>query len=118
LAKANKANFRMQTGISTIFGGWLPKGTGKGNEPWKEILVLTNADPNQEYRVIAAGDNDCKDLDVRVRVRGSDEVASDTGAAPEAEVSFRPTRRQDYVIEFRLYHSDDNCICIGALLHK
>ena len=45
-------------------------------------------------------------------------VVEDNLITRETEVTFRPTREQDYTIQLRLYHSRDNCVCIGSILTK
>jgi hypothetical protein len=118
LKKATKDGYSMQPGTTTIFGGWLKKGQAKGNEAWVPLITMQNLDPNKSYRVIAAGDNDTIDLDLRVLDPDGKVVAIDTTELRDAEVTFRPTRRQNYTIEMRLYNSKDNCMCIGAFLSK
>jgi len=66
LKKASQDGFTMEARTTTIFGGWLPKGNKQGNEPWIALLVLRNLDPNKSYRIVAAGDNDTRDLDLRI----------------------------------------------------
>ena len=118
LGKADAAGFKMEPSTTTMFGGWLPKGNGQGNEKWIPMLVLKNLDPNLAYHVIAAGDNDIKDLDVRVVDPTGKVVAADVAVARTAAVTFRPARVQDYVVEMRVYDSADNGICIGGVLRK
>ncbi len=118
LDKASKGGFSMEPSTTTMFGGWLPKGNGTGGEKWIPMIVLKNLDPNNLYRVIAAGDNDIKDLDVRVVDPNGKVVIADVATARNAEVTFQPSRIQDYTIEMRLYDSTDNSIFIGAVLRK
>jgi len=118
LKKASKEGYKMEPSTTTMFGGWLPKGQATGNERWIPMLILKNMDPNKQYRIIAAGDNDTKDLDLRIVDPAGNIVAKDTTVLRDAEVTFRPTRKQDYTIELRLYDSRDNCVCLGAILQK
>jgi hypothetical protein len=118
LKKATKDGFVMEPGTTTMFGGWLSRGRGQGNERWVPMLVLTNLDPKYQYRIIAAGDNDTKDLDLRIVDPDGKVVVADTTTFRDAEVTFRPARRQNYTIELRLYDSNDNCVCLGAILRK
>ncbi len=118
LEGAAKAGFTMEPRNTTLFGGWLPKGAGTGSEKWIPMIVLKNLDPNMQYRVIAAGDNDVKDLDVRVVDPNGRVVVADVATARTAAVTFQPDRVQDYVIEMRLYDSIDNSICIGGVLRR
>jgi hypothetical protein len=118
LKKASKDGFAMETKTTTIFGGWLPKGSKSGKEPWVPILILNGLDPNKTYRIVAAGDNDAKDLDLRIVDPDGKVVVTDESVQRNSEVTFRPTRRQNYTIQLRLYDSGDNCICVGAVLAK
>jgi hypothetical protein len=118
LKKADQNGFRMEPKTTTMFGGWLPKGNGAGNEPWVPMLTLRNVSPNKQYRIIASGDNDTTDLDLRVVDPAGKIVAIDGTVFRDAEVTFRPARQQDYVIELRLYKSRDHCVCMGAILLK
>lgn len=118
LDKAGDDGFSMEAGTTSIFGGWLAKGAGTGKERWVPVLTLRNLDPTKDYRIGAAGDNDTKDLDLRVVDPAGKIVASDAATSRRADVTFRPARQQDYVIELRLYDSADNCLCVGAILRK
>jgi hypothetical protein len=119
LNKASKDGFTMEPRTTTIFGGWLPKGSKTGNEAWIPVLTLKSLDPNKQYRIVASGDNDTVDLDLRIVDPSNGKVvAQDTTVLRDAEVTFRPARQQDYVIQLRLYDSRDNCVCLGAILRK
>lgn len=118
LKKAATDGYTMEPNGTSIFGGWLPKGSKQGNEVWIPVLKLLNVDPNKSHRVIAAGDLDTKDLDLRIVDSDGKVVAVDDTVLRDAEVTFRPTRRQDYTIQVRIYDSTDKCICIGAILSK
>jgi hypothetical protein len=118
LEKAARDGFKLEANTTTVFGGWLPQGRGQGNERWVPILIMHDVDPNAQYRVIAAGDNDTKDLDLRIVDPAGKVVVQDVAVAREAEVTFQPQRRQDYVIQLRLFDSTDNCVCIGSILKK
>lgn len=112
--KAEKDGYTMDTRSTTIFGGWLKK----DDKNWFAILTLTNLDPNREYRIVVSGDNDVRDLDVRVLDPQRKIVAEDVATDKSGSVTFRPTRQQDYTIEMRLYDSRDNSVCMGAWLRK
>lgn len=118
LAKAANDQFTMEPSTSTMYGGWLPKGNKTGNEKWISMLVMRSLDPNKQYRLIAAGDNDIRDLDIRVLDPNGKVIAEDVGVSRLAEITFRPTREQDYTIQMRVYDSVDNGICIGAIMKK
>ena len=117
--KAAKDGFAMEPRTTTMFGGWMPKGDKTGNEQWISVLTMTKASPNKTYRIIAAGDNDTLDLDLRILDPTGAVVVEDNLITRETEVTFRPARDQDYTIQMRLYHSRDNCVCIRrAILTK
>ena len=118
LDKSAKDGFVMEARTTTIFGCWMPKGNKTGNEPWLSVLTLTKASPNKSYRIIAAGDNDTIDLDLRILDPLGNVVVEDNLITREPIVTFRPTREQDYTIQLRLFHSRDNCVCIGGILTK
>jgi hypothetical protein len=118
LDKAARDGYTMEGRTTRIFGGWMPKGDKSGNEQWVPMLTLTKANPNKTFRIIAAGDNDAIDLDLRVLDPSGAVVVEDNLITRETEVTFRPTREQDYTIQLRLYHSRDNCVCVGAILTK
>jgi hypothetical protein len=118
LDKGAREGYSMEPRTTRIFGGWMPKGQKTGNEQWQSVLTLTSANPNKIYRIIAAGDNDTYDLDLRVLDPSGAIVVQDNLITREPEVTFRPTREQDYTIQFRLWHSRDNCVCIGAILTR
>ena len=118
LDKAARDGFTMEARTTTMFGCWMPKGEKTGKEPWLSVLTLTKGSPNKTYRIIAAGDNDTIDLDLRILDPQGNVVVEDNLVTRETEVTFRPTREQDYTIQLRLYHSRDNCVCIGGILTK
>ncbi len=118
LRKAGKEGYSMEARTTTMFGGWLPRGKGQGTETWIPMLVLRNLDPTKQYRIIVSGDNDTRDLDLKVLDPGGLTVAQDATVLRDAEISFRPTRQQDYTIYLRLFDSADNCVCIGAVLRR
>src|SRR5258708_7074765 len=66
LTKAAKDGFAMEPATVTTFGGWLPRGRGQGDERWHPMLVLTNLEQGRQYRFMASGDDDTKDLDLRI----------------------------------------------------
>jgi hypothetical protein len=117
LRKAGQGGFKLEVGAA-IFGGYMPRGRGQGNEPWLPVISLV-LDPNKQYRIIAAGDNDALDLDLRVVDPATGAViALDDRIDATAEVTFQPPRQQRYEVQFRLYDSRDHCICIGILLSR
>ena len=60
LGRASKDGFHMASKQTTIFGGWLAKGSKTGKEAWVSMIILPNLDPNKTYRIVASGDNDVR----------------------------------------------------------
>jgi hypothetical protein len=118
LDKAAKDGFAMPVATTTFFGCWMPKGDKTGKEQWLSVLVATKLSPGKTYRIIAAGDNDTIDLDLRILDPSGAVVVEDNLVTREPQVTFTPAREQDYTIQLRLYHSRDNCVCVGAILQK
>jgi hypothetical protein len=117
-AKADKDGFVMESGVTRLFGCFLPKGNKTGNEPWQSVCILNRASPDRSYRIVAAGDNDSLDLDLRVLDPSGSVVVEDNLIARATEVTFRPIREQSYTVQLRLYDSRNNCVCIGGILTK
>ena len=96
----------------------MPRGNNNQNAPWVSVLVASSLNPNNMYRIVAAGDNGAKDLDIRVLDPQGNVVAEDNLTTAVPEVTFRPSREQDYTIQLRLYNSTNNSVCVGAILTK
>ena len=109
--QANSNGYKLQNDGFSIGGGWLKQ----GRDNWVPIFSTT-LKAGQEYRLIAVGDMDAKDVDIQVTNEAGQIVASDTAASPEAIVNFRPTATGRYTIRLRLYASQGDvpsvCLCI------
>ncbi len=75
---------------------------------------------NKNYRFIAVGDMDAKDLDLALVNEAGNVVASDTATAPEAVVNHRPTKTGSYTVKLRLFASENNepSVCISTVMLK
>ena len=113
--QANKDGYKLQNDGFSIGGGWLKQGTNN----WVPLFTTTLT-AGKEYRIVAAGDMDAKDVDVEIRDESGRVVASDTLAYPEAIVNFRPGSTGRYTVRLRLFASDGNApaVCLAILLSK
>lgn len=109
--QANGAGYKLQNDGFSIGGGWLKQ----GRDHWVPIFT-TALKAGQDYRLIAVGDMDAKDVDIQILNEAGQIVASDTAASPEAIVNFRPSATGRYTIRLRLYSSQGDvpavCMCI------
>jgi hypothetical protein len=113
--QANTAGYKLQDNSFSLGGGWLKQGT----ESWVPLYTIT-LEKGKEYRFLAAGDHDAKDVDLQVLDAGGKVVAEDAGTEPQAVVNFRPEQTQKYSVRIRLYASVDNlpCMCLGVVTSK
>jgi hypothetical protein len=114
--KANADGYKLANNEFSIGGGWLKQG-----KEWVSLFAIPLS-KEQEYRVLAAGDNDATDVDVQIvdANNPSKVLASDTATSAEAVVNFRPDTTQRYLIRVRVYASRNNlpAVCLGIILAK
>lgn len=98
----------------SLGGGWLKK-----SEDWT-TLYSVNLTGGKNYRVIASGDDDAKDVDLRILDAKMQQVALDDSTAVDAVINFTPKATGKYTVQIRLYDSKGNVdsLCISALLVK
>lgn len=113
--QANRDNYKLQNNGFSIGGGWLKQGTNN----WVPIYTTTLT-KGVEYRFMAVGDMDAKDVDIQILNASGTTVASDTATAPEAVVNFRPTQSGQYTVRLRLYSSagDVPSVCVAIMMVK
>ncbi|MGE0529517.1 MAG: PPC domain-containing protein [Bdellovibrionales bacterium] len=113
--KSNADGFEMKDNLFSIGGGWLKQ----GKETWVALFTISLVQGKQ-YRFLAAGDGDAKDLDLQIVDAKGKVVAEDVATNPEAIVNFTPPATGTYVIRLRLYDSRNNlpCACLGVVLDK
>jgi hypothetical protein len=112
---ANKEGFKLDDNKFSMGGGWLNQG-----EAWINLFNL-NFKAGRTYRVIVAGDNDARDVDVQiVEMKTGKPVAADVKTDPEAVVDFTPNATQKYIVRVRLYDSRENvpCACLAVVMVK
>ena len=112
---ANKDGYHLKDNSFSIGGGWIKQ----SKKDWI-ALYKVQLTGGKEYRFLAAGDKDAKDVDLEIRNSNDDVVASDTDTDPNAIVNFRPKTGGLYTIRVRLYDSRDNlpCVCLGIVMVK
>ena len=111
---ANSEGYKLNDNAFTIGGGWL-----KQSETTWVALLNVDLKANKQYRFLAAGDGDAKDVDLEVQLDGKT-VAADTKTDPTAIVNYTPGADGKYVVRLRLYASDNNdpCACLGIVMAK
>lgn len=112
---SNTLGYKLKNDSFSIGGGWLKQGAGN----WVNLYTITLTKGN-DYRFLAAGDQDSKDVDLQIVNESGTVVASDTAVSNEAIVGFRPAATARYTVRLRLYASRDNvpCVCLGIMLVK
>lgn len=111
--KANGAGYSLNDNAFSVGGGWLKQS--------KSDWILLYSIPLQagtKYRLLAAGDDDAKDVDVEILDAKGKAVAQDVATDPTATVDFTPSVTAIYQIRIRLYDSQNNlpCVCLGILM--
>ena len=111
---ANKDGYKLSNNSFSIGGGWL-----KQNTDWTPLYTI-ELQAGKEYRFVAVGDMDARDVDLQVRDANGNTVASDTSTAPEAIVTYTPTKSGRYMVRLRLFASRDNvpCVCMAITLTR
>jgi hypothetical protein len=109
----NTDGYSLHNNSFSLGGGWLKK----NQDAWVPIYSV-NLTAGKKYRFLASGDDDAKDVDLRVIDPKGNQVAIDEGTAVDAVVDFTPKVSGKYKVEIRLYDSkgDDDCVCISAMM--
>jgi hypothetical protein len=112
---ANKAKYKLSDNSFSIGGGWLKQ----SKTAWVPLFTV-ELKAGREYRFLAAGDNDARDVDLDIRDPDGTTVAVDDKTDPEAVVNYRPTNSGIYTVRLRLYESQDNlpCVCLAIMMVK
>jgi len=97
--KANGDGFKLDTNKFSSGGGWLNQGTA-----WVSLFTI-NLEAGKKYRLLAAGDDDARDVDLRVMDPAKTEVAKDVATAKTAEVDYTPKTTLKYLVQVRVYDS-------------
>jgi hypothetical protein len=112
---ANKDGYKLKDNSFSIGGGWIKQ----SKKDWVSLYKL-NLQPGKDYRFLASGDSDARDVDLEVLNPNGDVVASDTAKDPNAIVDYRPKVGGQYTVRVRLFESRSNlpCVCLGIVLVK
>jgi hypothetical protein len=115
LARSQRQGYRLNRGGFSIAGGWMQQ----GKQNWVEMYNI-DLRAGVQYRFLASGDADARDVDLRILGPGGNIVAKDASTAREAVVDFTPRQTARYHIQVRLFASRNNlpCICLTALLSR
>jgi hypothetical protein len=110
---ANGDGYILQDNSFSIGGGWLKQ----GRDLWVPLYTV-QLQAGREYRFLASGDADARDVDLQIVGPGGNVVASDVDTAADAIVNFRPNASGRYEVRIRLYDSDNNlpCVCMGIMM--
>ena len=113
--KANKDGYELQDNSFSIGGGWLKK-----SNDWVGIYSVQLTE-GQQYRFLASGDNDAKDVDLRIMdLKGKTQYAADVDVAADAIVNFTPKASGRYLVQLRLFDSqgDVPAVCLSVVMQK
>ncbi len=111
----NGNGYKLQDNTFSIGGGWLKKSTSA----YTPLFTVTLQQGTQ-YRFLAAGDADAKDVDLEVVNADGDVVASDSKTDPQAVVNYTAQKGGRYTVRVRLYASDMDlpCVCLAIVMSK
>ncbi len=112
IVRANQDGYVLQDNNFSIGGGWLKQ----SKTDWIPLYTLT-LQAGRNYRFIAAGDADAKDVDLDIQDLNGRTLKAD-GAEPQAVVNFSPDVTGKYLVRVRLYDSNQNlpCVCLAIVL--
>lgn len=112
---ANAAGFKLQDNTFSIGGGWLKKST----TTWIPLYTV-QLNAGKDYRFLASGDADAKDVDLQVVDAKGAPVKTDADEAADARIDFRPTVSGLYTVRIRLYASEKDypCVCLAIVMSK
>lgn len=112
---ANDNGYKLQSDGFSVGGAWLKQ----GKDHWVPVFTKTFK-RGTNYRLIAVGDMDARDVDIQVLDSTGRVVASDTATSPEAIVNFTPTENGNYTIRLRLYASKNNVpsMCLAIVMER
>lgn len=111
---ANGNGYKLHDNTFSIGGGWL-----KQSNTWVDLFTM-NLQAGKEYRFLAAGDADARDVDLQIVDANGNVVAADVATNPEAVVNFTPQNNGRYLVRVRLFSSDNSlpCVCLAIALAK
>ncbi len=91
----------------------------KDTAGWVPIFTV-QLTAGRSYILLAAGDNDTKDLDLDIQDSSGRVLAADTETSPVANVPFEPKVSGRYTVRLRLYDSRNSvpCYCFANVMVK
>jgi hypothetical protein len=112
---ANKDGYSLADNSFSTGGGWLKQ----SQKDWIPLFTV-QLQEGKEYRFLAAGDADAKDVDIEILDADNKVVAQDVDTAANAHVNFSPKATGRYLVRIRLYDSDKNlpCMCLAIVMSK
>jgi hypothetical protein len=112
---ANAAGYNLQTDQFSAGGVWLRQ----GKENWVSLVTM-ELKAGKDYRFLAAGDMDARDVDLKIVNSDGTIVANDSTTNPEAIVNYSPTKTGRYTISIRLYASRESVpsYCTAIVMSK
>jgi hypothetical protein len=110
----NGAGFALANNSFSLGGGWLKK-----SDKWISIYTVNLAE-GQKYRFLASGDDDARDVDLRVVDPDGNQVAIDQKVDLNAVVDYIPSKSGKYLVQIRLYSSNSNydAVVLSAMMIK
>jgi hypothetical protein len=108
----NKAGYSLHNNAFTLGGGWLKK-----SEEWV-VSYPVEFTAGKKYRLVAAGDDDAKHLDLRILDSKGNQVAIDDEKTVDAVINYSPKVTGKYTVQMRLHDSrnDNACVCVCAVM--
>ncbi len=114
IGTANQAGYVFYNNQFSVGGGWLQQGENN----WVNLYTVT-LQAGKNYRIMAAGDFDAKDVDLQIAdLKATKAFKTDEDTASEAVIDFTPNVTQRYLVRVRLYDSNQNlpCMCLAIVM--
>jgi hypothetical protein len=111
-----KEGYKLINDKVSIGGGYLIRGMGLAPGDWVSTIEMT-LEAGKSYTVLAAGDDDVRDIDVDLQ----DSQGKVVGQNDESgTIQHRPKTTQVYRIRMRLFASRNNvpCVCLVIVMAK
>ena len=113
--KGNSDGYKLQNNSFSVGGGWLKK-----SDEWVGIYTV-QLTAGKQYRFLASGDNDARDVDLRITdLKGEKVLKADVDTAADAIVNLTPKTSGRYLVQIRLYSSreDLDAVCLSVMMVK
>jgi hypothetical protein len=108
---AKLGNFGYDDGIC-ILGAWV--------DCRDDVQFWLSLRKDDNYMLVAGGDNDCQDVQIDVLDENGKQVAGEKRVAPDASVTFAPPADGWYLMKLSLMRSRNNlpCVCVACILKE